>query len=142
MKHYSVYIKFLHKLLYFKCSQEIPKQDFLWLSLLILESYQWETLIKQKGDKIFNTLFIAIERFRSLKIIFKKSNSSAFSFVIHIMSNVLMIMPIDVKCNGSFISNLSNQLMKFQFTEHVYIITKTPWGWLPTTLMTHQTQKG
>lgn len=31
-----------------------------------------------------------------------------------------MIMPIDVKFNGSFISNLSNQLMKFQFTEHVY----------------------
>lgn len=83
-------------------------------------------MLKQKGDKIFNTLFIATEKFRSLKIIFKKSSSFAFSFTIHIMSNVLMIMPIDVKFDGSFISNLSSQLMKFQFTEHVYIITNPP----------------
>jgi hypothetical protein len=69
----------------------------------ILERYhQGETLLKQKGDKIFNTLSITTEKFTSLEIIFKDSNSTALSFLTHIMLKVLVIMQTDLKFNGNF----------------------------------------
>ena len=69
----------------------------------ILERYhQGETLLEQKGDKIFNTLSITTEKFTSLEIIFKDSNSTALSFLTHIMLKVLVIIQTDLKFNGNF----------------------------------------
>ena len=106
----------------------------------ILESYhQGETLLKQKGDKIFNTLFITTEKFRSLEITFKDSNSSAFSFMTHIMSKVLVIMQIDLKFSGNF---YIKYIKPVPICRTCILLESHAEAGFHATRMSHQTQNG